>query len=1081
MRSSYAASQASPQTSQGKDALTSAARRDVLTMDAISQQTMAFAPLLHQAPDGIAVSPKERRPQGLPWTGLGPVGQGSLLQQSAAETNSWHPGGADSEWQSPEDPQKGIWAWAQQAPNMHMQQQTQEYLDEQVQWHRQMEELRSENQREVEGVRREKDEVVVERQARHEIYRLRQLLRDHGIRDEGSADATDLKAGYDRRQRTVGGAKGNSVAWEEHMALQKKFAAAEDRVRQLEQYVKDQSAKSRQDVEVQVKEKEDEISRLRQVILTNSMELLQATNELDSHRNRHRQLMNQWESGMRRILNGAEQLLGQWQPPDSKAVEDNAHWQFSRTATKLSLTLGQGSEGGDVDALRKMLKDVLVHGTEQRNGARERMHAGAKAARRPKLRHEVNEDLDVAVVILFQSLSGENEQVVVADKAHEAVKNWYMREVVWLDGQGDDVHEAFANSFSGKEELSMSEFKRAVQLSERAVAAKLEARLSSTPTEKDMDVQKMLTTHGHQAGMNLSRADVMDVLKEVTQRFCPRAEEKRILRWCSFILRWLKDHGKLKPLNVEAKEDQDQQSSAEEREKTKCEDSSSHADDNKTFKALLLAHPMNSADRGRPPAIETSKPDARKGGEDLSKGENGHVEAPPSPVLPTCGACSDSTPSSRDTSPGRGQHVSGNGHFRASQAYLPSTVPFLTHLVNDIRNLLLASEQAAAHASMPMQSPMQSPGGHHPSPQGSPAPIGSPTPSPRLGSTPPFAAVEKDSAKVSGAEFQDRAVGSGQRQQQRSQSPPQAQNVEQVSGQHQQPRLNAMPLPNSLPQHQPAILTPQAQEQAVRSTMNRLFDSMWPTRQNIAQQLIVVEKALRALERELRAQCEDLFKGVATKAAGALQDPPLPEDEARQLVPVPDQVQVQSLSSLRRAQMQSSTLLAEFVQLPHKLKAMFDLVKTLQNEVESSMVPLVLLQQAEGRITSAHLAEKKQAFLVEVLQQRIEALNTRVHDQAAPYEASSTYEARNLEDNPDKLRAELAGKEAELRKLQQAVVGLNVARYTEQMEHMSLMHQLSSPQTSSKQHSNAPQAVGMVPPWSGGPCYAAAATPNLHG
>eukprot|EP00971_Amphidinium_carterae_P250884 4980257-Amphidinium_carterae.1 len=48
--------------------------------------------------------------------------------------------------------------------------------------------------------------------------------------------------------------------------------------------------------------------------------------------------------------------------------------------------------------------------------------------------------------------------------------------------------------------------------------------------------------------------------------------------------------------------------------------------------------------------------------------------------------------------------------------------------------------QAAAHASMPMQSPMQSPGGHHPSPQGSPAPIGSPTPSPRLGSTPPFAA-----------------------------------------------------------------------------------------------------------------------------------------------------------------------------------------------------------------------------------------------------------------------------------------------------------------------------------------------------
>merc|ERR1719267_463156 len=66
--------------------------------------------------------------------------------------------------------------------NLYIRQQSQEYLEGQAEWSRQIAEVRSECLREVEKVRREKDEV--ERQARQELMRLNHRLREHGVTED---------------------------------------------------------------------------------------------------------------------------------------------------------------------------------------------------------------------------------------------------------------------------------------------------------------------------------------------------------------------------------------------------------------------------------------------------------------------------------------------------------------------------------------------------------------------------------------------------------------------------------------------------------------------------------------------------------------------------------------------------------------------------------------------------------------------------------------------------------------------------------------------------------------------------------
>merc|ERR1719265_3124415 len=90
-----------------------------------------------------------------------------------------------------------------------------------------------------------------------------------------------------------------------------------------------------------------------------------------------------------------------------------------------------------------------------------------------------------------------------------------------------------------------------------------------------------------------------------------------------------------------------------------------------------------------------------------------------------------------------------------------------------------------------------------------------------------------------------------------------------------------------------------------------------------------------------------------------------------------EQSQVVSASSLRVAQHRATSLLDQFVQLPVKLKAIFDITKTLGAQV-SSLVPLSIVQHAEARASHARMVEQRQTFHVELLQKRVQNLTNKV-------------------------------------------------------------------------------------------------------
>jgi len=257
--------------------------------------------------------------------------------------------------------------------NHYIRQQAQEYIEGQAEWSRQIAEVRSECLRELEKVKREKGEV--ERQARQELLRLQQRLREAGLKDEAAASGDNAHGGTESPTRPAVGAWAAGVSLEEFQQAQRRCAAAEDRVRELEQYIKDQSAKQLLCVDGQIKEKDEEIHRLRQVIITNGIELRQVASELQALRVHHQQKVLFWEHGARRLLGTAERFLGQGQRGERGGEgEELERGRFGRTATKLALTLSEG-EGGDVGSLRRLLKDVLKNGKD-------------KGAKRPQKKEE---------------------------------------------------------------------------------------------------------------------------------------------------------------------------------------------------------------------------------------------------------------------------------------------------------------------------------------------------------------------------------------------------------------------------------------------------------------------------------------------------------------------------------------------------------------------------------------------------------------------------------------------------------------------------------------------------------------------
>jgi len=263
--------------------------------------------------------------------------------------------------------------------NLYIRQQSQEYLEGQAEWSRQIAEVRSECLRDVEKVRREKDEV--ERQARQELLRLNHRLRELGVSDEG---ATERGQGGDSPRNMEVGAWAGGVSLDEYNQVQAKWQAAEERIQQLEAYIKAYSANNAAGGASQGRD--EEIQTMRHVILQGGMELQQTKSELQALWIQHEQKNQVWEQGARRLLGVVEPFLGHSNVQAELRCHENGH--FANTATKVSLTLSKDKDGGDVGSLRRLLKDALKQDSPA--DGKEKASKEKKAARRAKGDEEGN-------------------------------------------------------------------------------------------------------------------------------------------------------------------------------------------------------------------------------------------------------------------------------------------------------------------------------------------------------------------------------------------------------------------------------------------------------------------------------------------------------------------------------------------------------------------------------------------------------------------------------------------------------------------------------------------------------------------
>lgn len=262
------------------------------------------------------------------WPGMVPAVQNDGFGWDAAEQLA-----------KPEVCAQGITDQRIEVLNNYIRQRAQEYIEGQAECSRLIAEVRAEKVRELEKARREREEV--ERQARHEISRLQQRLRDAGLEDSGDPSC-EGEARPKGSRRSLGESQ-----------QQRYLATAEERIKQLEQYIKDQAGKYLVNGDAQSREKDEEILRLRQIILSSEMELRQANGGLQNLRLQAQQLESFWESGTRQLLATVDQFRGA-----TNTSTDSGDGSFARTATKVSLTLSQ-TEGGDVNSLSCLLKDVL--------------------------------------------------------------------------------------------------------------------------------------------------------------------------------------------------------------------------------------------------------------------------------------------------------------------------------------------------------------------------------------------------------------------------------------------------------------------------------------------------------------------------------------------------------------------------------------------------------------------------------------------------------------------------------------------------------------------------------------------------
>eukprot|EP00930_Biecheleria_cincta_P029184 TRINITY_DN20310_c0_g1_i1.p1 TRINITY_DN20310_c0_g1~~TRINITY_DN20310_c0_g1_i1.p1 ORF type:complete len:208 (-),score=56.14 TRINITY_DN20310_c0_g1_i1:594-1217(-) len=119
--------------------------------------------------------------------------------------------------------------------------------------------------------------------------------------------------------------------------------------------------------------------------------------------------------------------------------------------------------------------------------------------------------------------------------------------------------------------------------------------------------------------------------------------------------------------------------------------------------------------------------------------------------------------------------------------------------------------------------------------------------------------------------------------------------------------------------------------------LRAIAGSLAPAKRCAAQHIVAVEKALRSMEREIRGRCQELLGSEELALGDAASEEAVAKnalEEAQRQLPLNGELQLHSLRSLRQAQFRSSLALAEFVQLPQRLKTVFDLTKQLSSEVE---------------------------------------------------------------------------------------------------------------------------------------------------
>eukprot|EP00440_Ansanella_granifera_P015163 gb/GFBE01016480.1/.p1 GENE.gb/GFBE01016480.1/~~gb/GFBE01016480.1/.p1 ORF type:complete len:864 (+),score=212.45 gb/GFBE01016480.1/:1-2592(+) len=261
--------------------------------------------------------------------------------------------------------------------NRYIRQQAHEYIEGQAEWSRQIAEVRSESLRDVEKVRREKEEV--ERQARQELLRLKHRIRELG----GGDEAFSLDAGHQLHAESDGKKMApwaEVVGMDEHRELQKRCNSAEDRIKELEQYIKANSGSDAVSSAAEP-ERDEQVNGLQQTVQTLCQQLQQAASELHALRFHHQHKVLFWEQGARRLLAMTEQFFGQnglrglplggGSCTGSGDEEENGG-RFGKTATKVHVTLSPSNDkdGSDVGSLQRLLKDALKNGPKDKGAKR---------------------------------------------------------------------------------------------------------------------------------------------------------------------------------------------------------------------------------------------------------------------------------------------------------------------------------------------------------------------------------------------------------------------------------------------------------------------------------------------------------------------------------------------------------------------------------------------------------------------------------------------------------------------------------------------------------------------------------------